>query len=335
MGNTTYDFSTVIRRLKEDDKYKKDIWVPANQIFMKEDLRVVNTKNKHKKGLLVTERAINQLLNRYGVPIRESKNLAKIDQRAFAYMINDLLSSDSSNILMRVKNTRRGVIVRAFLTEAYSILNNSKVAENIVNNIDSSLKPKIIQFHNEEKMLHMRIVFDSTDIGLDNSMIKKGDILKTGIDISNSEVGYKSLIIEPLVYRLVCSNGLRTWGTDGDIIRQRHSFISDRELNQLVITGVNDSEEKALELIRKLDNSRKLEIGNPVEFIRRVGEEQRIGKKFTEKVVNSYLEEPLRNRYGVVNAFTRASRHLDIEPRTKIETLAGRVLIDDNILKIA
>ena len=35
-----------------------------------------------------------------------------------------------------------------------------------------------------------------------------GDIVQSGIIISNSEVGLGSVSIQPLVYRLVCSNGM-------------------------------------------------------------------------------------------------------------------------------
>lgn len=38
--------------------------------------------------------------------------------------------------------------------------------------------------------------------------VKPGDVVQAGFVVSNSEVGLGSLRVEPLVYRLVCSNGL-------------------------------------------------------------------------------------------------------------------------------
>ena len=38
--------------------------------------------------------------------------------------------------------------------------------------------------------------------------IKKGDIVQAGVLISNSEVGMGSVTVSPLIYRLVCSNGM-------------------------------------------------------------------------------------------------------------------------------
>ena len=41
------------------------------------------------------------------------------------------------------------------------------------------------------------------------SEISVGDVVESGITISNSEVGYGSVSITPFIYRLVCSNGLK------------------------------------------------------------------------------------------------------------------------------
>lgn len=328
----TYNMVEILRKLQEEDQKKKDMMIPASQIYVKNDLRVVHVDNQHKEGLRMSERAATQLLNRYGLPVRDCKELAAVNPSKLAWMLNNLLSEDSASLLMRLRIGYRGTVVRAFLTESYSILNNSRAVRTVLDSVDMSLQPKVTQFYNSEKMMHMRIVFDRTEIGLDKSMIKRGDTIKTGIDISNSEVGFKSLVIEPLVYRLVCDNGLRTWGVDGDIVRQRHSFVSDSELNDMVMIGVKKSTNKAFEVVKRLDESRKIKIINPIETIRKISEQQNVGKKFTEEIVRAYMQEPMNNRYGIVNAFTRASRVAAPEKRLEIETLAGRILSDDRIL---
>ena len=38
--------------------------------------------------------------------------------------------------------------------------------------------------------------------------VSPGDIVQAGVIISNSEVGLGSVSIQPLIYRLVCSNGM-------------------------------------------------------------------------------------------------------------------------------
>ncbi len=38
--------------------------------------------------------------------------------------------------------------------------------------------------------------------------VRKGDVVQAGMVISNSEIGLGSLKVEPLIYRLVCENGM-------------------------------------------------------------------------------------------------------------------------------
>ena len=48
----------------------------------------------------------------------------------------------------------------------------------------------------------------------DPYIVKPGDVVESGIDLTNSEVGLRSVGITPISYRLVCSNGLRAWRSE-------------------------------------------------------------------------------------------------------------------------
>jgi hypothetical protein len=41
-----------------------------------------------------------------------------------------------------------------------------------------------------------------------DGQVRKGDFVQAGVVISNSEVGLGALVVQPLVYRLVCLNGM-------------------------------------------------------------------------------------------------------------------------------
>ena len=62
--------------------------------------------------------------------------------------------------------------------------------------------------------------------------VKKGDVVQYGIVISNSDVGAGSVRVEPLIYRLVCANGL----------------ISDTAMKKFHV-GKNQAEEQIMELL--------------------------------------------------------------------------------------
>jgi hypothetical protein len=62
--------------------------------------------------------------------------------------------------------------------------------------------------------------------------IQKGDVVQYGIVISNSDVGAGSVRVEPLIYRLVCTNGM----------------ISDTAMKKFHV-GKNQAEENIMELL--------------------------------------------------------------------------------------
>jgi len=54
-----------------------------------------------------------------------------------------------------------------------------------------------------EKKMYLKVVNPRIE-----TEIKKGDVVQSGILISNSETGHGSVNVMPLVYRLVCKNGM-------------------------------------------------------------------------------------------------------------------------------
>ncbi len=62
--------------------------------------------------------------------------------------------------------------------------------------------------------------------------VKVGDVIEHGIDIANSELGLRSVQVTPVTYRLVCSNGMRSWKSEATM-RMRHVGDPDRLADQL------------------------------------------------------------------------------------------------------
>lgn len=62
--------------------------------------------------------------------------------------------------------------------------------------------------------------------------VKPGDVIEYGIDIGNSEVGLRSVQVTPITYRLVCTNGMRSWRSEA-ALRMRHVGDPKRLKDQL------------------------------------------------------------------------------------------------------
>jgi hypothetical protein len=67
-------------------------------------------------------------------------------------------------------------------------------------------------------------------------------------------------------------------------------------------------------------------IEDPVATIRKIAEARQFSQKLTDEVVSSYLVEPEKNRFGLINAFTNAAQKLGPLQRIEMERFAGTLL---------
>jgi len=72
--------------------------------------------------------------------------------------------------------------------------------------------------------------------------------------------------------------------------------------------------------------TREEPVEDPVETIRKIAEARKLSQKLTGEVVSSYLVEPERTRFGLINAFTNAAQKLGPLQRIEIERFAGTLL---------
>lgn len=189
------------------------------------------------------------------------------------------------------------------------------------------------EFYRDDKRSHTRFILEDTDriVGFDSIEDGNPDTVQVGFDIQNSEIGYGKLQINPMLYRLVCSNGLRRASANGDEISRRHSSFSKFDLDRNIRDSVELSIKESTNTIGKIQKSKDVRIDEPYKEIERIGKKERINKDEISRIQDVFDIEPQDSLYGVVNSFTRYGRVLeeennDNEGRVKFENLAGKVL---------
>jgi len=340
LGNTFMEQATTLLAMTEkDDSTKKDFNTKGGNLLLGlNDGKVVLKRkgNEDKTGLFMTESAMTQLLTRYDIDVREAKKVFKSDDDGHKTLmteyVNCLMENDKEELLIRSRIAEGRGLVRAVLTEKYTKLNNTDIVKTFIKQVNSNgLDAEIQNVFIDDSTFNFRAVFNGFNRQFGNEN-RVGDIIKSGIDGVNSETGRSSFMLEPMVYRLVCSNGLKAWRKDGEITKQRHAFISSQELNGLVVKGINEGIKASQDIMDNMEQS-KLEFNaNPVELIKQICEAEGISKKLTEQVLRAYYTEPMKSKFGVINAFTRAAKEQKNERQHEIEMLAGRILTDRNIL---
>ena len=130
--------------------------------------------------------------------------------------------------------------------------------------------------------------------------------------------------VEPFVFRKPCTNDL--------IVRREKSFrhahihLTAYELTRRMAEAVSEGFRIASSVLDTFLKTREEPIEDPVETICKIAEARQFSQKLTDEVVSSYLVEPEKNRFGMINAFTNAAQRLAPLQRIEMERFAGTLL---------
>lgn len=150
------------------------------------------------------ELAFSQLCTRLGAP---SSYIRELPGRLQVACLNHGLVHAQQPALLRLA----GGEVRAVLGGAYAPIDDADLLDLVADALDhAGLRGSaMVRASATGNTTLMRITMPG-----DPYVVKPGDVVERGIDITNSEVGLRSVGITPISYRLVCSNGLRAWKSE-------------------------------------------------------------------------------------------------------------------------
>ena len=140
-------------------------------------------------------------------------------------------------------------VIRAVLSDRYKRLDNDLVANKTLDKLmDMKAEIKYASYNGDQ--LNLTAVTPEL-----SGEVKVGDTVQGGITITNCEVGTQSLLIQPFIYRLVCSNGM----------------VAPRYLNRFYAKHVGkvlidlDKDDQAIKIIHKMQKQLEL-VSNPELF---------------------------------------------------------------------
>jgi hypothetical protein len=118
-------------------------------------------------------------------------------------------------------------IIRAVLSGRYEVFDDLELVE-ALHDLPRIQDARVRWLDISETSSHFRITWPE-----EKAAIRVGDVVERGIHISNSEVGCRAVRIQPLLFRLKCTNGLIGSDGIGDSYFIRHIGKGDR-IRQLV-----------------------------------------------------------------------------------------------------
>lgn len=150
-------------------------------------------------GFGIGKLAHQQIAARLNIPFRYYAKMQSEAPDLLDRNVNTWLEQKPERRMIRVLDGK----VRAFLSDRYRRLDNLELCAAVLPVIQEMNGAQIESCEVTPTHLYIKVINRRV-----KAEVKVGDVVQAGFVVSNSEVGLGSLRVEPLVFRLVCKNGL-------------------------------------------------------------------------------------------------------------------------------
>lgn len=216
--------------------------------------------------------------------------------------------------------------VRAFLGNRYGVFDNTELADMMGHFVQRDRL--VIQAGQiTDKALHFRLLYpDGVDVGGDPA--GKPDVHQVGLHIRNSEVGFCNFQVDFMLFRQICTNGMVALLDKEHLVDQKHNGIEHHQMRMLAQASLDTVQERYNEVLARVERTRLVEYDHPMRELHRV---LKVNKIATEEVTlaceKAYEAEPHANKFGIIQAITRAAQLFPVHQRVKMEEVAGNLLM--------
>jgi len=319
MESTSASIDTFVKEVETVFNNSQDFVAPSYHINLVDDDYLIIKGNEGKFKL--NDYANGQLASHLGIPknywdkCREVPGLRNLN--ANVWLINN---ADQGRMVRTLNGT-----ARAFVSDRFMRIDNFPVLDAIFPVLkDASEKygMEIVTQALSETRMYLQIVFPKR-----SAEVKVGDVIQSGVTISNSEVGSGAYSIQEWTRRLRCMNGMT-----GDSITRKYHLGEKIESNEEgAYIFKNDTIESELhtialksrdaleEAIKGAWFDREIEkmkaaavdvIARPIETIEKAVKVLALPEFTKDVLLNNMIQEGNVTRWGLANAVT-ALAHTD------------------------
>lgn len=327
------------QQIERDRDAKKDLIADTRSIVMQPHNSSIVVSGDD-QALSPTDHCHRQIATWSGIGTRYYQKMREDSPALLAGNVNHWLHKEPEK-----KETRRMVRTidgkaRAFLSDRYLRLDNEHVAETAFRALENVPDITIASCDVTDKSLYIKAVFPRTE-----GEVAVGDPVQAGVLITNSEIGAGAFQVLPLVYRLVCLNGM-VRASKGNGVRRNHLGAKVEsggvEYQQDTIAAaakaallqcrdaVNtfaspDYVQRVIADMQAANNSKPVE--RPVQAIETLGKVLNLTESEGESILERFIKGQNYTQYGMLNAVTNLANDTDDYDRaSELEILGGRVL---------
>ncbi|PZD70222.1 hypothetical protein C1752_16045 [Acaryochloris thomasi RCC1774] len=325
------------QQLQDQASKKRDFVADTRQLEMNAD-GSITIEAETVERFATSEHTHAQIAQRLNIPTTYYKRMRKDAPDLLSQNVNHwFLERPEPRMLRTLDGT-----ARAFLSNRYRRVDNTAIVQTVLPVIsDFGDDLKICSIGLTDSRLYIKVINERMQLD-----VKVNDAVQAGVIISNSEIGLGSIRIEPLVYRLVCRNGMvipdrgmkkyhvgRALDNDDDayeIFTDETKQAEDAALLLKVRDMVKAATSEALftQIVNQMRDAteRKIE-GNPVKAVEVLADSFTLNQSEQSDILTHLIQGGDLSQYGLLNAVTRSSQDVeDYDRATELEAMGSQVI---------
>ena len=332
----------VLADVRHRNSMKRDFISGAKNIHMLDDgQHMVVDNGTNNMDFHLTDLLHRQLGSAMDIPAKYYDRMLREKPGLLQRNVNAWLADKDQSYMIRSYDLgEEGLHARAFLSDRYRRVDNLDVAEATLPLFAGKEGFEIVSAEVTERKFYLKIVNHRLETD-----VVPGDTVQAGVVISNSEVGLGSVSVQPLLYRLVCTNGMvvndygerKTHiGRAVKAVEDGFQIYSDETIeaeDKAFLLKLRDVTMAAIEetrfamVVGKLRESVGVPItGRVQDVIELTGKTLGISQDEQDSVLRYLIEGGDLTKYGLANSLTRASQDLESYDRaTELENLGWTV----------
>ena len=345
-GMSLMDFAKELTRQAEA---KKDYLVDTRSMTFDYGtdgamLSINNNQNNSTMIFGVNDIAHSQIGTALNIPAKYYDKMRRENPELLSQNVNSWFQKDPKMRMIRtmVYDNDNKRVVRAYLSKQFNpTLDNFPIAQTVLPILADIPDVRIESCNVTERSMYIKVVNPRL-----TAEVVPGDIVQSGIIISNSEVGMGSVEVQPLIYRLVCSNGMvvndaatkRRHVGRGNVAGEDFSLYSDETMRldtQAFMAKVRDTVkaiaeqtrfDRVVDMMRQAKDA-KIVTANIPAMVELTGTDFGFTKQEGTGILDHLIRGGDLSLYGMANAVTRFAQDVESYDRsTELESIGYDIL---------
>jgi len=325
--------------LHRQNSAKRDFVVTSDALRVDDFADIVTLSRDNPAGYFSEDFSMTDLFHRQvgsvlNIPAKYYDLMRTSFSELLAQNVNGWLGRGTNRHTIRTLDGN----ARAFLSDRYRRIDNYEIAQAVLPIIAEMPNARVESCEVTENRMYLKVVNPRLEMD-----VVPGDTVQAGIVISNSEVGLGSVSVMPMLYRLVCANGMiaadsgqrkyhvgRQNENDWEIFSDATLALDDQafmaKLADIVRTAVDAA--KFATIVDRLRETTELKFTAPVaDVVELTASRFGFNKAENDGILQHLIEGGDLSLYGLGNAVTRTANDLDNYDRaTDLERVGYQVI---------